>query len=183
MTKIKAPLYRKMVFRINRTSFDRLSEIQAKYGFKSNYEIMQYLLHCFFRIAGLENDKSLEPVPDEIQTMFSGFFNRNRDFEFVKPVRHVRNQTPTYKKVVCRINATSYSQLNAICRQYGFRSMYELCQFLAACFLHVADPEIEERPEPLPDEVGTMFDRLSDAEEHFGYVKPKRAMKKARGFD
>lgn len=51
----------------------RLETIKHKYGFKSTYQILQHLTHCFLRVADPENDPIIEPIQDEIQDMFSGF--------------------------------------------------------------------------------------------------------------
>ena len=49
---------------------ERLKRICDKYSFKSIYQLLQYLVHCFLRVADPENDPITELVPDEIQDMF-----------------------------------------------------------------------------------------------------------------
>lgn len=80
-------MYGKVVARIDIDCFNRLSEIRDKYGFSSNYEIIQYLVACFLRVADPEHDEEAEPVPDEIQSMFADFSQAERHFEYVKPKR------------------------------------------------------------------------------------------------
>ena len=86
-------MYGKIVARIDLESFKRLSEIRDKYGFSSNYEIIQYLVACFLRVADPEHAAEIEPVPDEIQDMFADYSKAERHFEFVKPKRKM----PQYK--------------------------------------------------------------------------------------
>lgn len=48
----------------------RLNMICKKYGYGSIYRLLQYLVHCFLRVADPDNDPIIEPVPDEIRSMF-----------------------------------------------------------------------------------------------------------------
>ena len=48
----------------------RLKSICDKYGFKSTYQVLQYLVHCFLRVADPQNDPIDEPLPLEIEEMF-----------------------------------------------------------------------------------------------------------------
>lgn len=47
MRRKKTKMFGKIVARIDLDNFKRLSEIRDKYGFSSNYEIIQYLVACF----------------------------------------------------------------------------------------------------------------------------------------
>ena len=49
---------------------DRLKTICDKYGYKSIYKLLQYLVYCFLRVADPGNDPILETVPDDIREMF-----------------------------------------------------------------------------------------------------------------
>ena len=91
--KKKTLMYGKIVARIDIDNFKRLSEIRDKYGFSSNYEIIQYLVACFLRVADPEHDETEEPVPDEIKDMFEDLSQAEKHFEFVKPKRKL----PQYK--------------------------------------------------------------------------------------
>ena len=80
------------------------------------------------------------------------------------------------RKVVARLNPDQWRRAQAIKDKYGFKSIYEISQYLWGCFLRVADPENDENQEPVPEEIENMFADLSQAEKHFNYVKPKRAL-------
>lgn len=55
----------------------RLDVICEKYGFVSTYQVLQYLVHCFLRVADPANDPIDEPIPQEIEDMFT----TNADWE------------------------------------------------------------------------------------------------------
>lgn len=86
--------YIKIFSRISKGDYERLSSIRKKYKFKSNYEIIQYLVHCFLRVADPENDEQIEPVPKEIEDMFSDLSEADRKFMFVKPKRRCPHKSP-----------------------------------------------------------------------------------------
>ena len=48
----------------------RLKRICKESGFKSTYQLLQYLVHCFLRVADPANDPIDELVPDELREMF-----------------------------------------------------------------------------------------------------------------
>lgn len=78
------------------------------------------------------------------------------------------------KKIFARLAPEAYDRLTDIMKKYGFRSEYQILQYIVACFLRVADPDNDENEEPIPDEIADMFSDLSQAERHFEFVKPKR---------
>lgn len=49
---------------------DRLKSICTKYGFDSIYQLLQYLVDCFLRVADPTNDENNEPVPHAIEEIF-----------------------------------------------------------------------------------------------------------------
>ena len=49
----------------------RLRLVCEKYGFNSIYQLLQYLVHCFLRVADPKNDPINEPMPVEIEEMFT----------------------------------------------------------------------------------------------------------------
>lgn len=49
---------------------ERLKMICTKYEFNSIYQLLQYLVHCFLRVADPDNDPIDEPIPMEIEEMF-----------------------------------------------------------------------------------------------------------------
>lgn len=63
--------YKKIVSRITLFDYMRLRRICRDFGFKSPYEVLQYLMHCFLRAADPENDQQLEPLPSEIRKMLN----------------------------------------------------------------------------------------------------------------
>lgn len=86
--------YIKVFSRISKGDYQRLSDIRKKYGFKSNYEIVQYLIHCFLRVADPDKDMQLEPVPYEIERMFYNMSESERRLEYIKPKRRCPHKTP-----------------------------------------------------------------------------------------
>lgn len=94
MKKLSRIEYIKVFSRVSKPNYNRLTEIRRKYGFKSNYEIIQYLVHCFLRVADPENDTQTEPVPEEIEQMFQGLSEAERHFMFQKPKRRCPHNTP-----------------------------------------------------------------------------------------
>lgn len=84
----------KIFSRISRADYSRLSEIRKKYGFKSNYQIMQYLVYCFLRVADPANDCCTEPVPSEIEEMFNRLSESEKRFAFTKPKRRCSYKSP-----------------------------------------------------------------------------------------
>ena len=53
----------------------------------------QYLWGAFLRVAGPDNDTSVEPVPEEIEMMFDGYADSEKHFEYVKPKRSMNNDS------------------------------------------------------------------------------------------
>ena len=79
--------FRHIKSRVTGVDFDRLNAIKEKYGFKSVYEILNYLVHCFLRVADPDNDPIAEPVPAEIEEMFEGYTNAESRYKGEKPKR------------------------------------------------------------------------------------------------
>lgn len=93
-----------------------------------------------------------------------------------KRTRSARHWIGAPGKVVVRISPDAWERLNEIKEKYGFKSIYEIMQYLVGAFLRVADPEHEETDDPVPDEIAEMFGGFAQAEKHFEYVKPKRKL-------
>ncbi len=85
--KPKKPEAKKIWARMCPKEYERLKEIKRKYGFKSEYQIVQYVMAAFMRVADPENDPNEEPVPEEITSMFYDLSHADREFDFVKPKR------------------------------------------------------------------------------------------------
>ena len=88
--------FKKSVVRIDLDDWKRLDAIRAQYKFKSIYEIMQYLVGAFLRVADPEHEENDDPIPDEITEMFSDFAQAERQFNYSKPKRalpqHVKDE-------------------------------------------------------------------------------------------
>lgn len=94
MKRVSKIEYIKIFSRVSKSNYERLSAIRKKYGFKSNYEIMQYLIHCFLRVADPEHDEQAEAVPKEIEDMFVNLSEADKRFMFEKPKRRCPHKTP-----------------------------------------------------------------------------------------
>ena len=86
--------YVKIFSRISKADYGRLSEIRKKYGFKSNYEIVKYLVYCFLRVADPEHDNVKEPVPVEIEEMFANLSEADKHFMFIKSKKRCAHKSP-----------------------------------------------------------------------------------------
>lgn len=63
--------YRRVVGRVTLHDYQRLEKIRKTYEFRSSYEIMQYLISCFLRVADPDNDQQYDPLPKAIVQMFN----------------------------------------------------------------------------------------------------------------
>ena len=70
MSKRKNVQYKKIFSRITLYDLHRLQQIAKDYHFSSVYELNNYLVHCFLRVADPQNDNEMEPVPVELKKMF-----------------------------------------------------------------------------------------------------------------
>lgn len=77
-------------------------------------------------------------------------------------------------KVVVRLDPVQWDRADAIKQKFGYKSIYEINQYLWSVFLRVADPDNDNNKEPIPDEIIDMFADLNDPKRNFDYVKPKR---------
>lgn len=68
------------------------------------------------------------------------------------------------QKIDTYVTASEITRLRAICVKYGFRSIYQLLQYLVYCFLRVADPEADPIDEPVPQEIENMFKSTAEWE-------------------
>lgn len=61
----------------------RLDEIVKKYHFRSRYQLLQYLVKCFIRVADPKPDD--EVVPADIEEMFEGYQTPSKmEFQDIK---------------------------------------------------------------------------------------------------
>lgn len=87
MGKKKKILTKKVYSRITPENYKRLETIASKYGFKSVYEIVQSLIHCFLRASDPENNPQTEVLPYDIECMFNELSEAEKHVEFNKPKR------------------------------------------------------------------------------------------------
>lgn len=73
---------RKIYSRVTPETYRRLEKIKDSYGFKSVYEIVQNLIHCFLRVADRENDQQIDPLPYEVERMFDELSEGEKHVEF-----------------------------------------------------------------------------------------------------
>ena len=93
MAKKKNILTKKVYTRVSPETYRRLDEIKNKYGFKSIYEIVQILIHCFLRTTDPQNDPQIDPVPYDIETMFMEMSEAEKHVEFEKPKRRIAHKS------------------------------------------------------------------------------------------
>jgi len=58
--------YKRVVGRVTLHDYQRLERVRKANHFRSSYEIMQYLIHCFLRVADPDNDQQYDPLPKAI---------------------------------------------------------------------------------------------------------------------
>lgn len=80
MGKKKKILTKKVYSRITPENYKRLETIASKYGFKSVYEIVQSLIHCFL-------PKKVKQLEELIQTGYS--INIMSDIEFIQLLKTI----------------------------------------------------------------------------------------------
>ena len=76
-------------------------------------------------------------------------------------------------QIVSRVSLVDYIRLKNICEKYGFKSVYQLQNYLCYSFLRAVDKEHDPIDEPVPDEICKMFDDLE-------YPSLPRKYKKAK---
>ena len=81
--KAKKEGYAQIKTEIPKEYMERLDEIVEKYHFKSRYQILQYLVKCFVRVADPKPDEDV--VPADIEEMFDGYQTASkREFQDIK---------------------------------------------------------------------------------------------------
>ena len=56
---------------VSKEDAERLKKIADKYKFGSTYKVLQHLISCFLKVADPPKEKDKDPVPYEIEEMFS----------------------------------------------------------------------------------------------------------------
>lgn len=81
--KAKKEGYAQIKTEIPKEYMVRLDEIVEKYRFRSRYQLLQYLVKCFIRVADPKPDD--EVVPMDIEEMFEGYQTPSkREFQDIK---------------------------------------------------------------------------------------------------
>ena len=70
------------------------------------------------------------------------------------------------QKIDTYVSVGDVGRLRVVCNKYGFRSIYQLLQYLVHCFLRVADPANDQIDEPMPKEIEEMFTDNEEWERH-----------------
>lgn len=76
-------------------------------------------------------------------------------------------------QIVARVSLYDYMRLKEICEKYGFKSVYQLQNYLCYSFLRAVDKEHDPIDEPVPDEIVQMFDDLGSPRLPVKYLKAK----------
>lgn len=79
----------KIFSRISKENFDKLTRIKESYGFKSNYQILQCLVHTFLKLADSEIQEPHPSVEHEVEDMFKELAEVEAPV-YQKPVRRRR---------------------------------------------------------------------------------------------
>lgn len=146
---------KKIVIRLDPVQWERAIRIRDKFGFKSVYQISQYLWGCFLRVADPELEENRESISEEIKSMFDSCSS------YVTEVRRQRGD--------CKPRRTaSPSEIFEQEGQYSIKWTNE-------------DAENNRSISKDLDYAGITedFENLSRAEKHFDYIKPKRSMNNA----
>ena len=146
---------KKIVVRLDPIQWERATRIRDKYGFKSVYEISQYLWGCFLRVADPELEDANESIPEEIANMFRSLSS------YVAEVKRKRGD--------CKPRRTVYRP--EVDEQFGQYSIKW-------------EGEEKEKRRPICENlvygsIEEAFGKFSQAEKHFDYTKPKRSMNNA----
>ena len=81
--KAKKEGYAQIKTEISKEYMERLDEIVEKYHFRSRYQLLQYLVKCFIRVADPKPDE--EVVPEDIAEMFEEYQTYNKmEFQDIK---------------------------------------------------------------------------------------------------
>lgn len=72
----------------------RLRDICEQYGFDSIYQLLQYLIQCFLKVADPQGGPEEETIPEEIAAMFTS----NADWENRRDARTCHDGMTIKKK-------------------------------------------------------------------------------------
>ena len=80
-------------------------------------------------------------------------------------------------QIVARVTLADYKRLKDICEKYGFKSIYQLQNYLCYSFLRAVDKEHDPIDEPVPDEIVQMFDDMGTPKLPVRYRKARSVKK------
>lgn len=80
-------------------------------------------------------------------------------------------------QIVARVTLADYKRLKDICEKYGFKSVYQLQNYLCYSFLRAVDKEHDPIDEPVPDEIVQMFDDMGTPKLPIRYRKARPVKK------
>lgn len=172
----------------------RLDAIVQTYGFRSKYEVLQYLLSAFIRYADCETDNAGD-IPVEVKRIFETVKSDAR-FGLVKPgtsaqlrriiciygtdaisadvcrgriTKTTTNVAKAYDSVA-RLSPTLNTSLKKICTQYDMHTYMEASVFAAEKM------NMQRDADEISEEIREQNEELSSADKHVRFgVKPKRA--------
>ncbi len=151
----------------------------AKRNFRSRYQMVQYIMYSFIRVADMENaDKDETLPPREIESIFGNLHSPVRNYGSVKPIRiagrtrEEKKLCPVSVKVMANLTPKQHTRLDRIIKKYGFASNYEALQYAIACFVRALAGTSQKVQDDT--EIEDTFSTYEHAERHFEYVKPKR---------
>lgn len=85
-------------------------------------------------------------------------------------------------RIYSNVSDKDFAKLNAICMQFGFKSIYQLLQILLRCFLRYADQgasrQEEEEEYSMGKEIEDMFDEMMEPVERQKFYTTFKGHKK-----
>ena len=80
-------------------------------------------------------------------------------------------------RVYSNVTPADYRKLQSICKDYGFKSIYQLLQTLLRCLLRHTGQEPEPEEYSMGNEINEMFDELMEPGERQKYYATYRGRK------
>ena len=80
-------------------------------------------------------------------------------------------------RVYSNVTPADYRRLQAICRDYGFKSIYQLLQTLLRCLLRHTGHILEDEEYSMGNEISEMFEEMMEPAERQKYYSTYRGRK------
>ena len=80
-------------------------------------------------------------------------------------------------RVYSNVTPADYRRLQAICKDYGFKSIYQLLQTLLRCLLRHTGHEPEPEEYSIGNEISEMFEEMMEPAERQKYYSTYRGRK------